>query len=138
MHNNVIMHSGSAYIHWKIKTFYFLGLNQAFICYKDSWSNRFLIYVILGHFLIFWKLVDLLEIHKWPHFSEVILSLKNQNSKTVIVSHYSFLPWKIYMCIYVQTKGIVRNDNTFWVLIFWKILFHNFICNKKIWYKACI
>ena len=93
--------------------------------------NRFLIYVILGHFLIFWKLVDLHEIHKWPHFSVVILSLKNQNSKTVIVSHYSFLPWKIYMRIYVLTKGIVRNDNSFWALIFWKILFHNFIWNKK-------
>ena len=52
------------------------------------------------------------------HFYVVILSLKNQNSKTGLIFHYPFLPWKIYIFIYIQTKGIVRNRCTFWVLIF--------------------
>ena len=52
------------------------------------------------------------------HFYVVILSLKNQNSKTGLIFHYSFLPWKIYIFLYIQTKGIVKNDPSLGVLIF--------------------
>ena len=59
-----------------------------------------------------------MDFSDFQHFYEVILSLKNQNSKTALISHYSFLPWKIYIFIYIQTKYLVRNECGFWVLIF--------------------